>query len=73
MTNMALAEIANLSVAERIQLAEDIWETLVSAPEAIPLPEAQAAELDRRLEAYRDAPQQGASWQQVQQRVREQA
>ncbi len=73
MTHAALAEIAQLSVAERIQLAEDIWETLVSAPDTIPIPDTQRAELDRRLQAYRDNPQRGASWQDVQQRVREQA
>jgi len=73
MTANALAEIAQLSVAERIQLAEDIWETLVAVPDAIPLPDTQRAELDRRLQAYQDNPQTGASWQDVQQRVREQA
>ncbi len=73
MTANALAEIAQLSVAERIQLAEDIWETLVAAPDAIPLPDTQRPELDRRLQAYQDNPQTGASWQDVQQRVREQA
>lgn len=69
MTANALAEIAQLSVAERIQLAEDIWETLVAAPDTIPIPDAQRAELDRRLQAYRDNPQPGSSWQDVQQRI----
>lgn len=69
MTHAALAEIAQLSVAERIQLAEDIWETLVAAPDTIPIQDAQRAELDRRLQAYQDNPQTGASWQDVQQRI----
>lgn len=69
MTANALAEIAQLSVAERIQLAEDIWETLVAAPDTIPIPNAQRTELDRRLQAYRDNPQTDVSWQDVQQRL----
>lgn len=73
MTNTALAEIAQMSVAERIQLAEDIWETLVSAPDTIAFPDTQRTELDRRLQAYRDNPQLGTHWQEVQQRIREQA
>ena len=70
MTTTALAEIAQLSVAERIQLAEDIWDTVAAAPDELPLPENQRAELDRRLQAYRNNPEPGASWQEVQQRVR---
>ena len=70
MTTTALAEIAQLSISERIQLAEDIWDTLAS--EELLLPEVQRTELDRRLQAYRTDPQPGTSWQQVQQRVREQ-
>lgn len=70
MTTTALAEIAQLSVSERVQLAEDIWDTILSAPDEIPLPDAQRAELDRRLQVYRDNPQSGDSWQEVQQRIR---
>jgi putative addiction module component (TIGR02574 family) len=69
MTTTALAEIAQLSVAERIKLAEDIWDTIASAPDELPLPDTQRAELDRRLQAYRDNPQPGVSWPQVQQRA----
>jgi putative addiction module component (TIGR02574 family) len=70
MTTTALAEIAQLSVSERIQLAEDIWDTIIAAPDELPLPDAQREELDRRIQAYRSDPHPGASWQEVQQRVR---
>jgi putative addiction module component (TIGR02574 family) len=70
MTTTVLAEIAQLSVAERIQLAEDIWDTIASTPDEFALPDTQRDELDRRLQAYRDNPQPGVSWQQVQQSVR---
>lgn len=66
----SLAEITQLSTAERIQLVEDIWDTIAAQPEEISLTEAQMQELDRRLNAYHQNPQAGASWQEVQQRVR---
>lgn len=65
MTVAALNEIARLSAAERIQLAEDIWDTI--APEDLPLSEAQRTELDRRLQSHRDNPQSEASWREVRQ------
>ncbi len=66
----SLAEIIQLSTTERIQLVEDIWDTIAASPEGISLSEAQTQELDRRLAAYQRNPQAGASWQEVQQRVR---
>jgi len=67
----SLAEIMQLSTAERIQLVEDIWDTVAAQPEDVALTEAQMQELDRRLDAYHKDPQAGASWQEVQQRVRQ--
>lgn len=70
MMSVALTEITQLSTAERIQLAQDIWDTVADRPDAVSLSKAQAQELDRRLEAHRENPQRGSSWQEVQQRVR---
>jgi putative addiction module component (TIGR02574 family) len=72
MSAASLAEITRLSAAERIQLAEDIWDTVAARPEDVALTEAQTQELDRRLEAYRQDPSAGASWAEVQQRVKQQ-
>lgn len=57
-----LSEILQLSVAERIQLAEDIWDSIVPVPEALTLTDSQKAELDRRLLAYDRNPNEGISW-----------
>ncbi len=64
------SEITQLSAAERIQLAQDIWDNLAADPDSVSLSPAQAEGLDRRLSAYRSAPAQGASWHEVQHRVR---
>jgi putative addiction module component (TIGR02574 family) len=60
-----VVDIAQLSVAERIQLVEDLWDSLVVNPDDVPVTQAQRDELDRRLQAQRDNPSAGMSWQQV--------
>jgi putative addiction module component (TIGR02574 family) len=60
-----LSDILQLSVAERIQLAEDIWDSIAAFPEAVDLTEAQRQELDRRLQAYSQNPKEGVSWQEL--------
>ena len=57
--------ISNPSVSERIQLVEDIWDTIASFPEELSVSQAQRQELDRRLEVYHRRPQGGVSWQDV--------
>jgi putative addiction module component (TIGR02574 family) len=69
MGKVARKEILNLSVAERIELIGDLWDSLTEAPEAVPLTEAQKAELDRRLDAYRKDPAVGAPWPVVRDRI----
>ena len=64
------AEILELSVAERIQIVEDIWDSIAAVPEAVPLSEDQKEELDRRLEAYHLNPDAGSPWIEVRERIR---
>ena len=45
-------DISQLSPAECILLAERLWERARNHPEAIPITEAQMAELNRRVDAY---------------------
>ena len=58
-------EILKLSVSERIQLVEEIWDSIAAHPESLPVTEAQKAELDRRLADYRANPGQGRTWEEV--------
>jgi putative addiction module component (TIGR02574 family) len=64
-----VVDIAQLSVAERIQLVEDIWDSIVVNPRAVPVSQAQRDELDRRLAAYQVTPTEGASWAEVLARI----
>jgi putative addiction module component (TIGR02574 family) len=58
-------DISELSIAERIQLAEDLWDSILAQQEELPLSQAQQQELDRRLENYKKNPTSGSSWEEV--------
>ena len=45
-------ELHNLSIDERLQLVEDIWDSIAADQGALPLTDEQKAELDLRLDAY---------------------
>jgi putative addiction module component (TIGR02574 family) len=71
--NTQLSDILQLSVAERIQLVEDIWDSIATVPDAVSLTEEQEAELERRLEAYQANPNEGISWNDLKEKLRKQA
>jgi len=52
-----------------IQLAEDLWDSLDESPEILPLSDAQAREIDGRLEAYRRDGDPGKTWAAVMERI----
>ena len=72
MTTLTLDNIRHLSVAERIQLVEDIWDTIAATPELLEMTEAQRQELDNRLQAYQRNPDRGAAWEEVKARINSQ-
>ncbi len=57
--------IDRLSVAERLQLVEDIWNSIAADVEREPLTAAQQQEIDRRLAAHRANPDAAVPWEQV--------
>ncbi len=63
-------DILDLSIEERIQMVEDIWDSIAAVPGAVPLSEKQKRELDSRLEAYHRNPDAGSPWIEVRERIR---
>lgn len=56
----------DLSVAERIQLAEDIWDSIPAEnPESATLTALQLQALQVRLDAHDQDPSSATSWDQV--------
>jgi putative addiction module component (TIGR02574 family) len=64
-------DFSNLSIAERLQLVEDLWDSIVAeAPdEAFPMTPELAAEIDRRLAEHEADPSTAIPWDEVRARV----
>ena len=45
-------DLRTLSIDERMQLVEDIWDSIAADQAILPLTDEQRIELDRRLDAY---------------------
>jgi putative addiction module component (TIGR02574 family) len=73
MSKITTTDLLELSVSERIQLVEDLWDSIVAVPESVQLTEAQKQELDRRLDAYHQNPDAGSPWELVRERIRNRA
>ena len=63
-------EYLKLSVSERIQLVEDIWDSIAAeASETIGLSQAQKDELHSRVAEHREDPSTAVPWEQVRARL----
>lgn len=59
-------DFLKLSVAERIQLVEDIWDSIPAENSAaIPLTPVQLQEVQARLDAHERDPSSAVSWEEV--------
>ena len=62
-------KIQDLTVSERIILAEQLWDSIVDEDAAVELTERQKNELDLRLQAFVDDRDVGSSWTEVKDRI----
>lgn len=65
MSSLALKDVLKLSVSERVQLAEEIWDSIASDPESLPVTDAQKRVLDIRRDALANDPASTRSWEEV--------
>lgn len=72
MKTLISRDILNLSVAERILLVEDIWDSVAEIPEAVELSASDKTELDERLALYHQDPDIGSPWGLVKERIKQQ-
>jgi putative addiction module component (TIGR02574 family) len=63
--------IDQMSVAQRILLVEEIWDSIAAEDADIPLTEAQRQDLQHRIAAYEANPKAGSSWEEVRARLRD--
>ena len=69
MSRVTVSEFLHLSPAERIQLAEDLWDSVAAHPEQVATPPEQVTELESRLAELDENPEAGESWDEVKARL----
>jgi putative addiction module component (TIGR02574 family) len=63
-------QVFELTISEKLQLLEDLWDSISLTPEQIPVLDWQKDELDKRKAAYLKNPDSGSSWESVKERIR---
>lgn len=70
MINPEFASLLQLSRAERLQLVEDLWDSIAQEGESLPVSNTKLAELRLRRERFDKNPNSGLSWEEVKRRAR---
>jgi putative addiction module component (TIGR02574 family) len=68
--NPEFAQIFELPLSEKLQLLEDLWDSIAQTPEQIPVLDWQKEELAKRKANYLQNPDSGSSWEEVKERIR---
>ncbi len=68
--NTEFASIFKLARAERLQLVEDLWDSIAQEDSQSPVLDWKRDELPRRKEQYLLNPASGHTWEQVKRRAR---
>lgn len=64
------SEIDGLSLSERLQLVQDLWDSIAEDADSLPVTESQREVLERRLRSYREEGEPGRSWSEVREDLR---
>lgn len=71
MNKLKISELLeDLSVAEQIELVQEIWDNIAESSELPDLTEEEKRELDRRSEELRRNPSSGIPWEEVKARIK---
>ena len=65
MKKITATDTLELSISERIQLVEDIWDTIATEVQSFELTEDEKRIIDERLKAYHKNPALGSPWKEV--------
>ncbi len=69
MKTLAVSDALTLSIPDRIQLVEDIWDTITMEIQAVALTDGEKKIIDKRLKTYHENPDAGSSWNKVYSRI----
>lgn len=62
---LELETLETLPVPERVQIVEDLWDSIARTNEDVPIPQWQKDELDRRKQLFLRNPNSGRTWDEV--------
>jgi putative addiction module component (TIGR02574 family) len=68
--NVQFAPAFELTISEKLQLLEDLWDSIAESPENISVLDWQVKELELRKENYRLNPNSGSLWEDAKERIR---
>lgn len=71
MTSSLREELFRLTAAERLELVEELWDSIRDDDEALSLTAEQREDLERRLAEADADPTGGSPWEQVRERIRQ--
>ena len=63
-------QVFELTLSEKLQLVEDLWDSIALDPDQLPVLDWQKEELARRKAAYLQNPDAGSSWEAAKERIR---
>lgn len=69
MKKISATDTLNLSIPERIQLVNDIWDSIAAEADSVELTDDEKRLIDERLEAYHQNPDLGSPWRDVYKRI----
>ncbi|NER47939.1 MAG: addiction module protein [Symploca sp. SIO1A3] len=67
--NAEFTSLFELTLSEKLQLLEDLWDSIALVPEEISLLDWQKEELARRKALYLQNPDSGSSWEIAKERI----
>lgn len=71
MKNLTASDIAQMPLDQRLQLVEDLWDSIAELPESVEVPQWHRQVLENRLKAYHEDPQAGSPWSEVKKEILE--
>ena len=69
MSKFSTAAVLELPVPERLQIVEDIWNSIADLPETLEVTDEEKRLIDERLEAFHRNPECGSPWEEVRARI----
>jgi putative addiction module component (TIGR02574 family) len=69
MNKFSAADVLELPVSDRLQLVEDIWNSIAEVPEKLELTAEDKRLIDERLQAREQNPDAGSLWEDAYARI----